>query len=157
MSDWVAVGISAAALVLSLLAYLRDRKAAREAAASAERSARRADEAVAAHERMAAALEAQVPLPSVQWRLGWATGSTLSLTNVGSAEAHDVKLDLSKLTMVRGDREYDLIRPEQAVTFMARADRSQPIVGVSWLESAKGSERQSWTFPLPRTRDGRVW
>jgi hypothetical protein len=119
MTSWFALAISAAALLVTVLSYRRDRKASREATTSADRAASRADEAVEAQKRMAEALEAQLAQPAAAWCLEHFQGDSYLLTNTGTASAYHVHLDLGDINIVRGELDSALLRAGDAHKFMA--------------------------------------
>ena len=151
MTVWFALVISAGALLVAVLSYRRDRGASREAAASAERSAARADEAVAAQKRMAEALEAQLPPSSATWCLEHFQGDSYLLTNSGTASAYQVHLDLGDIQIVRGELNPALLRTGDAHKFMAARTMGtvNDTVTVSWRDSPTSSQGRQWARPLP--------
>lgn len=82
--------ISAAAIVVAVLAYLGSRSSASRANAAAERSAEAATRSASAAERHAEVVVAEATKYRVPWQLEHITASTLRLINQSDEDAHMV-------------------------------------------------------------------
>lgn len=152
MTEWLSIVISTLALVITGLSYQRDRRSSRDSAASAERSAQRADEAVAAQKRMAEALEAQVPAAVVKWSLTFHQGSAYLLTNTGDLTATDVHIDPGHDALTPGELDVDVMRPREPHKFMASTGIGRAhAVTVTWTDS-RHKDLLTWRTPLPPPR-----
>lgn len=156
MWDWAAwqgigTAISAAVAIWALV--------------TARGSVRRADEATAASNRTAAAVERlamtsearaieraqKAPVPRVAWRLEWLSGHAYLLHNEGTAPALDVRLE-SLGGAALPEHELGRVEAQAAKKFMtwvSLATRDDTIT-VHWTD--EDGHEHTWDRPLPPKR-----
>ena len=138
----------------------RAQQTADDAAEAANRPAAASESLAAATERMAKALEREArtaaregPIPQAAWTLAHNQGDTYLLNNVGTAVAYDVHVDTGDMvvrvpsgTWPRAEMSPDDAMKVLAVRTMGTKDDT---VTVTRASEPGGSERHTWTRPLP--------
>lgn len=128
-------------------------RAENAAALSIDTMARIADavEALSKKDFAASALPVAVP-QRVRWSLEHFQGATYILKNIGNATAFDVQITADPTLMTAGElpvrRDF---RPDDVETFMAAASLGtrDKTITVGWSNTADGTERDVWRYPLP--------
>lgn len=148
VAEWVGPAIAGCAVVVSVIAVLYARAAARAAkrsASAAERSA-----AVAEREEQRAVQDADER--AVRWTLTKLSFGVNALTNVGDGTAYDVQVTVAPDMVVHGipdrvDRlpSGSMMRVSAAIS----ADTEDDTVRVLWRNEPEGLERE-WTHPAMR-------
>ena len=153
-----------ASIVLGSLNMRSQQKLAQAAADRAEAAGRvsadNTEKVISALEKMAETAEILAedphrgvlppePAKRVRWRLDHHKGDTYQLTNVGNVAADNVEISAHESLVFRGPESPIVLRPDEAVTFLAAASLAthDKTITVRW--DAEDGTSADWKYPLP--------
>ncbi|QAY70002.1 hypothetical protein [Xylanimonas protaetiae] len=138
--------MAAAAFIISVLAL----GVAAWALLYSHRQAVAAERSADADERAVALAEAQAERYAPPWALQWENGDAYVLTNESDEAAHDVRIDLADLQLLRGELEHAQIGPRSGMKLIVvRTWGTDDTATVTWSRTP-GGPRLEWSHPFPR-------
>lgn len=148
-AEWLAAFVALLALLTAWHSESRAKSAERATDELSERMTAAQEEAAAALREVHTQIANLAPILKVRWSLTHPSGIRYVLKNIGTADARDVRLTLNGRMHIDGEREVDLLRPDDSTEFRAskRMGVAAPKLTVTWTNS--DGTQDHWDCPYP--------